>query len=236
MSSEAPARASRLPPVIKVDRFDWDDRPGPSLATIVGAPPAFAPAIVEPPPPPPPDRPSQAEIEREAFETGYAAGERAGAEAAATRAEAMLSRLAQTLGQLGTLRVEMMHKTERQLVELALAIAARIIRREVTIDGELLVAMARVALDRLGETTQATIRLNPADYARAGVTGSAEHPSVRIVPDPHVRPGGCLVQSEFGLIDASVDQQLAEMTSALLGDPEATAGEERGVQIGDTAA
>jgi len=233
MSSDAGGRASRLPPVVRVEPFDWGQSARVNASSIVPAPAGAPPNLPELPP----ERPSQAEIEREAYATGYAAGERAGAEAAATRAEAMLRRLAQTLGELGTLRVEMMHKTERQLVELALAIAARIIRREVTLDRELLVAMARVALDRLGETATATIRLNPADYAAAGVgtSGPEEHPSVRIVPDPHVRPGGCLVQSDFGLIDASVDAQLAEMATALLGDVEPDAHQEPGVHLGDPA-
>ena len=80
--------------------------------------------------------------------------------------------------------------------------------------------MARVALDRLGDTASATIRLNPEDYAAtAGAReGASEHKSVKIVADPLVRPGGCLVQSDFGLIDISVDAQLTELTAALLGN------------------
>src|SRR5436309_14620099 len=161
-----------------------------------------------------------AALEREAFTKGYAQGERAGAEAAATRGEAMLRRLAETLQELAALRAEMIHKTERQLVQLALAIAGRILHREISLDRELLVTMARVALDRLGDTASATIRLNPEDYAAtAGAReGASEHKSVKIVADPLVRPGGCLVQSDFGLIDISVDAQLTELTAALLGN------------------
>ena len=45
-----------------------------------------------------------ATIEREAFAKGYAQGERAGAEAAGKRGEAMLRRLTETLDELTTLR------------------------------------------------------------------------------------------------------------------------------------
>src|SRR3954466_15821212 len=48
-------------------------------------------------------------IERDAFSKGYAQGERAGAEAAATRGDAMLRRLAQTIEELGGLRAELIH-------------------------------------------------------------------------------------------------------------------------------
>src|SRR5687768_15087185 len=106
-----------------------------------------------------------APIERDAFAKGFAAGERAGLEAAGQRGEAMLTRLTETLEQLTTLRNTMIHRTERQMVQLALAIAHRIVQREVSLDRDLVVAMARVALDRLGETARVTVRMNPDDFA-----------------------------------------------------------------------
>src|SRR5688572_16779772 len=65
---------------------------------------------------------SLATIEREAFANGYAQGERAGFEAGAQRAEAMLRRLASTIDELTTLRRAMINQTEHQLVQLALAV------------------------------------------------------------------------------------------------------------------
>src|ERR1051325_10932964 len=80
-----------------------------------------------------------AALEREAFAKGYEQGERAGAEAAAQRGEAILRRLAQTIEELTTLRAEMIHRTERQMVQLALAIAKRVVHREVSLDHDLLI-------------------------------------------------------------------------------------------------
>jgi flagellar assembly protein FliH len=160
----------------------------------------------------------RATIERDAFGQGFAQGERAGAEAAAARAEAVLQRLKQTVGELQSLRAEMIHKTERQVVELAIAMARRIVHREITLDRELLTAMARVALDRLGESANATIRLHPDDYAAtAGSQQEQNTGVVRVVADPMVRRGGCMVHSEFGLIDVSADAQIQELATALLG-------------------
>src|SRR5689334_19797262 len=121
-----------------------------------------------PPPDPAQDPQVQqriAALERDAFAKGYAQGERAGLEAAATRADGMLRRLAQTVEELAALRGEIMRRTERQTVQLVLAIAERIVHREVTLDRGLLVGMARAALDRLGESGSATIRLHPEDFA-----------------------------------------------------------------------
>ena len=65
--------------------------------------------------------PQLAALERDAFTKGYAQGERAGLEAGAKRAEAMLRRLAQTLEELAGLRDTMVRQTERELVQLSLA-------------------------------------------------------------------------------------------------------------------
>lgn len=223
MWSDSSTSAARAAGGARVASF-WDDAPVTALAPeshSIFAPNPVAPArAVHAAPAPAPEpaeaRPSFAELERDAFMKGYAQGERAGAEAAAKRGDATLRRLAQTVEELAGLRTELIHKTERQVVELALAIAGRVLRREVSVDRELLIAMARIALERLGENTSATIRLNPDDYAFIGAkTQVGDSSLVRVVADPLVSSGGCLVQSDFGLIDAGIDAQLGEMAAAL---------------------
>jgi flagellar assembly protein FliH len=162
-----------------------------------------------------------ATLEREAFASGYAAGERAGLEAGTKRAEAMLRRLAQTLDELKALRGTLIRQTEQHMVQLALAIARKILRREATIDQDLIVAMARVALERVGESGIATIRLNPEDHAST-VQRHGDHwagSRVKVVADPSVSRGGCMVESEFGFVDASVDAQFEQVAQALADSP-----------------
>jgi flagellar assembly protein FliH len=162
-----------------------------------------------------------AAIERDAFAKGYAQGERAGTEAAATRGDAMLRRLAQTIEELAALRSEMIHRTERQAVQLVLAIAERIVQREVRLDRGLLLGMARVALDRLGEYGMATIRLHPDDYQAIGATASLDDAPVKVIADPSVSRGGCYVQSDFGFMDVSPESQFRELARALLSEADA---------------
>jgi flagellar assembly protein FliH len=179
------------------------------------------------PDPAPHPIPDFAALERDAFTQGFAQGERAGNEAAATRVDALLRRLALTIDELAVLRSDILHKSERQLVQLALAVARRITLRELTIDRALLLAMARAALDRLGETSSATIRLHPDDYRAIAAPGEPEAApgSVRVVADATIAPGGCVVQSDVGLIDVGLDAQLAEIAAVLAGD-DATGVEE----------
>ena len=181
-------------------------------------------AAAEPPPAPsPPDpQPQQARLaalEREAFAKGYEQGERAGLQAGSARAEAMLQRLAQTLEELAGLRREMIRQTERQMVQLALAVAKRIVRREVALDGNLTLSMARLALDRLGDSTAVTVRLHPEDLAAIADGGDRwDRPHLTVVADRDIGRGGCVVESDFGSIDASVEAQFQELARALLAD------------------
>lgn len=159
-------------------------------------------------------------IERDAFAKGYEQGERSGAEAAGTRGEAMLRRLSETLVELTTLRATMIRQTEGQIVELALAVARRVVHREVALDKSLLIAIVRVALDRLGESAQVTVRLHPEEYESTGAARVAEFAGGNVIfaADSRVGRGGCRVESEMGMLDAGVDAQIQEVARALLGE------------------
>jgi flagellar assembly protein FliH len=239
------SRRARLltPAVAEVSSFDWTvQRPAGAEALVaapgfaaptaaprpaaVGTAPANAPTPVAVPAVPPVNedvllaehRERLAALEREAFTKGYAQGERAGLEAGGKRAEAMLRRVAQTIEELGGLRQTLIQETEREMVQLALTLARRVVHREVTLDPELAAALAHVALERLGTTTPATVRLNPEDYTVVAQDGARwGGQSVTVVPDPSISRGGCLVESAFGSVDATIEAQFDELSRALFG-------------------
>lgn len=223
MSTRASIREGARP-----SAFVWT-----STGPDVPAPPALqaflAPAVqrtgAAPPPAPAATAPDAAEhqarlaaLERDAFAKGYAQGERAGAEAGARRSEAMLRRLGETLNEIAGLREQILRQSERQLVELALALARRIVHREVARDDEFLMALARVAVDRLGESSGATIHLHPEDFARTPGRHIEEWSKshVKIIADAAIPRGGCRVESPFGFVDAGLDAQFQELARALL--------------------
>jgi flagellar assembly protein FliH len=226
------SRARRLPSSTTVEAFRWgqgqieslpSNRSHAAVIHALSALPSLGSPAALPPPPAPPDF---AELEREAFAKGFAQGERSGQEAANQRGEAMLRRLTQTLQELTELRSQMIRQTERQMVELALAVARRIVHREVSIDPDLLVAMARVALDRLGAAAQITVRLSPDDYQLTGAARVAHltATNVTVVADGRIPRGGCQVESDMGTLDAGIDAQIHEIAQALLGRADAPVG------------
>jgi flagellar assembly protein FliH len=215
-------RARRLPGAAG-DPFPWE--PLAYAGHVLTAGPVFAEEDAE-------DTEEQrlAALERDAFARGYEQGERAAAAAAAAETAIMLQRVSRTIDELASLRREIIRRTERQTVQLVLALAERVVHREITLDRSLLMGMARSALDRLGDYGTATIRLHPEDFKAIGQLGEiAEGLPVRVLSDPAIARGGCLVESDFGLMDASPDAQFRELARALLSEEGGEGGRGTGV-------
>jgi flagellar assembly protein FliH len=157
--------------------------------------------------------------EQEIFAKGFAQGQQAGAAAAQQETAALAKKLATTLDDLMRVRNEMIRHTEKQMVQLALAVARRVVHREVAIDPNALVTMMRVALERVNDAARVTVRLNPVDHqsVTSGPGGAAASDQVTLTADPRIPRGGCKVESEYGEIDAGVDAQIQEIARALLG-------------------
>jgi flagellar assembly protein FliH len=215
------SRARRISTHASVITFPWQgvdaDEPAAPAAQVADLAARLAESEAQPPAF---DRDAHfAALEREAFAKGFDHGERSGLAAANERGAAMLQRLTRTLEDLTSLRSEMIRATERQMVQLALAVARRIVHREVSLDADLLIAMARVALDRLGDSASITVRLHPDEYQ---ATGAGQSPvlgaHVKVVADASVGRGGCRIESDFGMLEPGVDAQIQELGRALLGE------------------
>lgn len=155
---------------------------------------------------------SMAVVKREAFEAGREQGEQNARDALAP----VLERLNASIAEIVNMRPELRRGAEKDAVELSLHIARRVLHRELTIDCNALNALARVVFDRLNrsETWQLTVHPQFAEAIRGSLpAGSAER--VRFNIDASCAPGTFVVRSEDGTIDASVDNQLAEINRGL---------------------
>ncbi len=158
-----------------------------------------------------------AAIEKEAYERGFGEGEKAGRETGEKMAEAILKQYSGRLEELAQLRKSILSGSEHEVVRLALEIGKKVVKREITIDDELILAMVKVALNRLSEQTAVTIRLNPKDYrvvmerqSSNPVLGSGNE-AIKLIEDPVISRGGALIETESGIIDARIEEQFREI-------------------------
>jgi flagellar assembly protein FliH len=102
---------------------------------------------------------------------------------------------------------------------LAIAMAERITRRQLEGDRDLLAAMARAGIARLGNDVVASIHLHPDDFeATSSGRDAGAGSAISIVADRSIPQGGCRVHSTFGIIDVGIDAQIHELSRALLGE------------------
>jgi flagellar assembly protein FliH len=166
-------------------------------------------------------------IERTAFDKGYADGERAAQAEAARQLEVTTRQLSATIDEIAALRLGVMRRAERELIHLALAMAQRVVRRELSLDPDLLLVIARVAIDRLGERATAVVRLHPADHTVLSKGALEANGTIELVADPEVPRGGCRIQSAFGEVDAGIDAQIRELARELIGGDDDQGGDDK---------
>ena len=105
-------------------------------------------------------------------------------------------------------------KVEQEVVRLALAIAARILHREVLMDPLLLAGAVRVALGQLADTTEVRLKVSASEHEMWRemlrlMPNLPLHPEV--VADDALRTGECLLETHLGSVDLGVRSQLAEI-------------------------
>ncbi|MET0596067.1 MAG: FliH/SctL family protein [Polyangiaceae bacterium] len=142
------------------------------------------------------------------------------AEAENARLEATIDALEKSVEDLSLLRGRMMEETEEQLVLLATVIARRVIGREISLDPEILLTLAAEGIDALGDRDKVVVRfgfLDRDDLLASMVERLKRRaPKCEVLQDPSLGPGQCVVESEFGQVDESVDARLENVMRALV--------------------
>ncbi|UQZ90989.1 HrpE/YscL family type III secretion apparatus protein [Deltaproteobacteria bacterium Smac51] len=87
-------------------------------------------------------------------------------------------------------------------------------------DREVIVRVVRQALTAVRNEKRIVIRVSAGDEKAvrenlAGVLGRGEHSFMELVPDPLLRQGQCVLESEMGVIEASLETQLQLLEKAL---------------------
>lgn len=152
-----------------------------------------------------------------AREEGFREGLARGRDEAERELRTAIERLAQSIAGLNEFRQRLRHQTESEAVRLSIAIARRVLRRELTVDPGAIEGLLRSALERLPSQENCRVRIHPdhvsvlqASVDRLGITARVE-----IVSDPAQELGAALFEMPRGNLDASIDSQLREIERGL---------------------
>jgi flagellar assembly protein FliH len=154
-------------------------------------------------------------IEDAARAEGFAHGEHD----ARAAVDAEMTELLESMRGLVEMAREERHKiiesAEDEIVRLALAVAERVVHRQITVDPETVVEIARNAIARVVDRERIVVRVHPADLEtlkehRERLLSGPEAERLHIVEDQRVDRGGVVIETEGGTIDAKISTQLRE--------------------------
>jgi flagellar assembly protein FliH len=110
-------------------------------------------------------------------------------------------------------RKDYFFRVESDVVHLALAISAKILHREAQVDPLLVAALVRVAVDKLHDGSSVSVRVSPtqAEKWRQYLANPLNGSSIAIVEDTNLGPDDCILETDLGSANFSIDAQLKEV-------------------------
>lgn len=151
--------------------------------------------------------------EAQARTTGLQEGEAAARQKLEAPLKDAIARLAHQLGELAGFRARFRQDAEEDLVKLAIAIAQRVLHREITTDPEAILGLVKAALQRVEAREVLRVRVHPED-ARTLETCLADlglPEKIEVVADQGLERGGVILETSRGYLEASVNTQLQEI-------------------------
>ncbi len=181
-----------------------------------------------PPPPPPPEPTGPTWEEFRALEAGFrrleaglpeaekrarADGRKEGEAAGLAAWKAAIENAARSVDQITSLRGRLRKEAEQDVVQLSLAIAKRVLRRELTIDPEAMLGLVRTAFERVEVREVHRVRVRPEDTAAISdfLVRMGGSQKIEVTADMGLDAGAVIVETARGNLDASLETQLAEI-------------------------
>ncbi|MEJ7608006.1 MAG: FliH/SctL family protein [Bryobacteraceae bacterium] len=113
------------------------------------------------------------------------------------------------------MRAKLRREAERDLVTLAVAIARRVLHREISVDAEAIQGLVKSALERVQNKDACRVRMFPGYATQMKGLLERLNSSAEIVADPSLEAGDFIIETKRGDLDASIDTQLQEIERGL---------------------
>jgi flagellar assembly protein FliH len=158
---------------------------------------------------------------KEGHDTGYEEGFKKGEEAAQKEFSPFLATIEDLIADLTIFRKNMYDKVEREMVEMVVSLAKKVIHFEFSTRDDAVQEMIRLAVQSVLDRESMVIKINPADKGYAESFRPELHhlfseiKNITFEAHSGVERGGCIVETNFGVVDAQIDK-LGEQMDRIL--------------------
>lgn len=155
-------------------------------------------------------------ITEEAWQKGYAEG----MDAAAEQSRDILAKAEQMRSDIQKEHEEMISGMEEEMLGLVMAVARKVVAGELTTGRDVIVRMIRDAMPKCSNKDGAVLRVSPGDAENlienrdellSGIEGAD---TIEIKKDSTLRQGDCIIETQFGSVDAGVNTRLDKIEEA----------------------
>ncbi len=162
------------------------------------------------------------EIKKAAYDEGFKNGQETGFDTGKEEVTRLIDRSHKILEGVMNRREEILQETEQQIVELVLLMSRKVVK--IMSDNQKQVVMANVlqALKKVKGRGDVTIHVNfedaklTTDHISDFIKQVENIKGITVIEDSSVDKGGCIVETDFGAIDARISSQLTELENKIL--------------------
>lgn len=157
-----------------------------------------------------------ARLEREAYEKGFAQGQKDGLDLEKSKLEEMGRQYEALLKELRDLKIKIYSETEGEMLQLILLIVKKIIGEEIETSDETIGHTIRSAAKFLTDKRKVRIIINPEDMEEVkkmlpDLSKLTKGGHFQLTEDNGVGKGGCILETGFGRINATIEDQFKEL-------------------------
>ena len=166
-------------------------------------------------------RAEAAEIEKQAYDRGFARGEEEGRTSGQAEFDDRMLQAANLIKKLEEARSDVYSRYEDDLLPLIKTMVDRLVNHEVSVNSQVIMACLRDAMEYVVARSTVKVHLHPVDLERINkmeqddpqpLTGRQQ---VELVADPDISEGGCFLETEFGEIDATLENRREQLYEAV---------------------
>ena len=160
-------------------------------------------------------------LKDEAYAEGFAKGEAEGKAAGLARYEKQREELAALFTALNGEREAVLRQHEESMLALITSMVDRLVYHEVSVNPLVIQACLKKAMEFVVENSTVRIHLHGDDFARLKKASLEDSRliegknRIQLVEDPNIDVGGCFLKTDFGEIDATLENSKARLYAAV---------------------
>ncbi len=161
-------------------------------------------------------------LKQNARQEGYTQGHEEGYKTGYAEAERLVDRLHKIVDSVMQRREEILNETEHQIVELVILITRKIVKIISENQKSVILSNVLSALKKVKSRGDVVIRVNLADvklttdHTQDFISRVEGIKGITVMEDSTVEKGGCIVETDFGAIDARISSQLSELEEKIM--------------------